>query len=142
MSNSRFKGGKDRNGKFKGRGQIEFENGDLITGVFDNNLRHGECRVETFRNGLRVIVGTYDKDKLSGKAKVIYDDDTWLEGYFKEGVLHGFVRKFDKKGRLNFIGIYKYVNGHHRGQTVWHIHLRLPESGMQHMNIELSKTLS
>ena len=59
----RFKGGKDRSGKFKGRGQIEFENGDLITGVFDNNLRHGDCRVETFRNGLRVIVGTYVKDK-------------------------------------------------------------------------------
>ena len=106
---SRFKGGKDRNGKFKGRGQIEFENGDLITGMFDNSIRHGECRVETFRHGLRVIIGTYIKDKLCGKAKVVYDDDTWLEGYFKEGVLHGFVRRFDGKGRLTFVGIYRYV---------------------------------
>lgn len=107
-----FKGGKDRNGKLKGRGQIEFENGDLITGVFDNSIRHGECRVETFRNGLRVIIGTYVKDKLSGKAKVIYDDDTWLEGYFKEGVLHGFVRRFDGKGRLTFVGIYRNGKPH------------------------------
>ena len=66
--NFRFKGGKDRSGKFKGRGQIEFENGDLITGVFDNNLRHGDCRVETFRNGLRVIVGTYVKDKAGATS--------------------------------------------------------------------------
>ena len=47
--------------------------------------------------------------QLCGKAKVIYDDDTWLEGYFKEGVLHGFVRRFDGKGRLTFVGIYRCV---------------------------------
>lgn len=29
-----FRGGKDANGKFKGKGSIEFENGDLISGTF------------------------------------------------------------------------------------------------------------
>ena len=75
--------------------------------MFDNNIRQGECRVETLRNGLSIILGTYVKDKLSGKAKVIYADHTWLEGYFKEGVLHGFVRQFDAKDRLTFIGNYR-----------------------------------
>ena len=102
-----FKGGKDRQGKFKGKGLIEFENGDVITGYFDDGLRHGECRVETFRNSLRVIIGNYSRDRLNGKAKVIYNDDTWLEGYFKDGVMHGFVRRFDGKGRLCFVGNYR-----------------------------------
>lgn len=31
----------------------------------------------------------------------------WLEGFFCRGILHGFVRKFDEKGRLTFIANYK-----------------------------------
>ncbi len=57
--------------------------------------------------GLRIIVGTYNLDKLHGKAKVIYNNDKWLEGYFKQGVLHGFCRHFDEKSRLTFVGCYK-----------------------------------
>jgi hypothetical protein len=33
-------------------------------------MRQGECRIETFRNKLRVIIGNYERDKLHGKAKV------------------------------------------------------------------------
>ncbi len=40
-------------------------------------------------------------------VQVVYNDDTWLEGYFKDGVLHGFCRHFDGKGRLTFVGNYK-----------------------------------
>jgi len=35
---------------------------------------------------------------------VTFEDGQWLEGYFVRGVLHGFVRRFDGKGRLKFIG--------------------------------------
>ena len=103
----KYRGGKDKFGKFKGKASLEFENNDLISGFFVDGMRHGECRIETFRNKLRVIIGSYEKDKLNGKAKVIYNDDTSIEGYFKQGVLHGFCRKFDEKGRLVFIGNYK-----------------------------------
>ena len=41
------------------------------------------------------------------------NDSGFTEGYTKHGIFHGFVRKFDEKGRLTFIGTYK--NGHVRG---------------------------
>ena len=50
---------------------------------FQEGLRHGEFRVETFNDGLRVIVGSYERDMLNGKAKITYNDDTSMEGYFK-----------------------------------------------------------
>ena len=56
-----FKGGKDDKGRFKGKGVIEFENGDIITAFFVEGRREGECRVETFRNKLRLIIGNYQK---------------------------------------------------------------------------------
>lgn len=101
-------------------------------GSFESGMRQGECRIETFKNKLRVIIGNYERDKLHGKAKIIYNDDHWIEGYFKEGVLHGFARffcgyaskvrvcwnlildhrYFDPKGRLTFVGIHKNGKPH------------------------------
>lgn len=86
--------------------------------------------METFKDGLRVIVGNYERDQLNGKAKITYNDDTVVEGYFKvicliicslekaysssddlhqiqDGVQHGFSRTFDRKGRLTFMGNYR-----------------------------------
>ena len=34
----------------------------------------------------------------------MYSDGESLDGYFKAGVLHGFARFFDAKGRLKFAG--------------------------------------
>ena len=39
--------------------------------------------------------------------KIIYDDFKWAEGYFKEGVMHGFMRHFDETGRLTWVGNYR-----------------------------------
>ena len=105
--NFKFRGGRDKDGKFKGKGVIEFENGDIISGTFKNGMRHGECRIETFKNNMRVLIGNYERDMLNGKAKITYNDDNWMEGYFKDGVLHGFARHFDEKGRLKFLGNYR-----------------------------------
>ncbi len=49
---------------------VEFENGDLMSGFFDDGRRKGEFRVETFKNNLRVIIGNYERDQLNGKARV------------------------------------------------------------------------
>ena len=40
------------------------------------------------------------------------NDDNWMEGYFKEGVLHGFARYFDVKGRLTFVAMHKNGRPH------------------------------
>jgi len=49
---------------------------------------------------------------------VKFQDDTWLEGFFKDGILHGFCRYFDSKGRLTFVGMHR--NGKPFG-TCWKI---------------------
>lgn len=47
-----------------------------------------------------------------------FHDNTWLEGYFKDGILHGFCRHFDLKDRLTFVGMHR--NGKPFG-TCWKI---------------------
>ena len=45
-------------------------------------------------------------------------DDSWLEGYFKDGILHGFCRYFDQKNRLTAVGMNR--NGRPFG-TCWKV---------------------
>eukprot|EP00096_Caligus_rogercresseyi_P013500 TRINITY_DN6132_c0_g1_i1.p1 TRINITY_DN6132_c0_g1~~TRINITY_DN6132_c0_g1_i1.p1 ORF type:complete len:539 (-),score=84.83 TRINITY_DN6132_c0_g1_i1:1625-3199(-) len=111
-SDFKFKGGKDENGRWRGKGVIEFPNGDTIAGTFQSGYRHGECKIETNRLNLRALVGVYENDRLNGKAKLVFQDGTWLEGYFVDGVLHGFVRYFDAKGRLTFVGNHRNGKPH------------------------------
>ena len=65
-------------------------------------------------NDIAILVpNSLKKFQLQGKARVGYANDSgFTEGYTKHGIFHGFVRKFDEKGRLIFIGTYK--NGHVR----------------------------
>ena len=53
---------------------------------------------------IKSISGSYEKGKLHGRAKIVFEDRHFLDGFFKAGVLHGFARYFDKKGRLIFVG--------------------------------------
>jgi len=71
---------------------------------------------------------------LTGKTKILHLNGDWTEAFlkvnfscfnsvqkiqflklFKEGVMHGFSRTFDTKGRLKLVGNYK--NGRRSG--VW-----------------------
>ena len=87
--------------------------------AFRRNLkRNGVCQV-TFVNGkVAEIIGNYSNGKLSGEGKVTFPDKSFLIGYFKLGVLHGFVRHFDSKGRLRFLGSHRH--GHSVG-VCWQI---------------------
>merc|ERR1711971_1242840 len=57
-----YKGYKDELGRPKGRAVVEMENGDSVSGLFHEGLRHGECRIETSRLNMSFIVGNYVKD--------------------------------------------------------------------------------
>ena len=56
---------------------------------------------------------------------VRFHDDTWLEGYFKDGVLHGFGRYYDAKNRLTFVGMHR--NGKPFG-TCWKVGVDPPSN--------------
>jgi len=109
----KYKGYNDENGKPRGKAVIEFENGDCISGSFQEGLRHGECRIEIAsenaakRKNLAYLIGNYVKDQLHGKCKAGFSNGDWYEGYFCRGIAHGFFRQFDEKGRLTKIGYKK-----------------------------------
>ena len=79
-------------------------------------MRNGEFDIMTSRKNLISLSGCYKNDKLEGKGKMRFKDNTWLEGFFKSGALHGFCRHFCAKDRLTFLGMYK--NGMATG-TCW-----------------------
>ena len=57
-------------------------------------------------------------DNMNGKVKIIFVDETWLEGFFTTGILHGFCRYFNATNKLTFVGMHE--NGKAVG-TCWKI---------------------
>ena len=96
----------------------ELEPGDIVGGFFKYGLRYGLCKIVSSRTNVEEVQGSTEGGKLEGKAKVKFWDKTMIIGYFKAGILHGFARHFDKKGRLTFLGNHK--NGKPDG-TCWKI---------------------
>merc|ERR1719323_2200388 len=60
----------------------------------------GEDHTTKHWGDVEEVIGSFDDKKLSGRAKIKLKDGKFLNGYFKSGVLHGFARYFDRKGRL------------------------------------------
>ena len=114
-----YKGGRDRQRKFHGKGSVEFDNdGSSMTGVWEHGIKQGLFKIETNRNGVCYLEADYKDNKMNGRLTIRFNDDTWLEGFAKDGVLHGFCRKFDVKNRLSWVGMYR--NGVPWG-TCWRI---------------------
>ena len=53
------------------------------------------------------LEGDYRNDELTGRARMQMKDETWQEGWYKESVLHGFCRKFDKNHQLSWVGMFR-----------------------------------
>ena len=64
------------------------------------------------------IRGEYVAGFLQGRARLVFQHGNSIDGYFVRGVLHGFARYFDPRGRLVFIG--QHRNGLCEG-TCWRI---------------------
>ena len=103
-----YKGGRDRQRKFHGKGTVEFEeDGSFMSGVWEHGIKQGLFKIETNRNDVCYIEADYKDNKMNGKVFLRFNDDTWLDGFAKDGVLHGFSRKFDAKNRLTWVGMYR-----------------------------------
>ena len=61
---------------------------------------------------------TFAREDNINASENINTDKRVVEGFLEAGILHGFVRYFDKKGRLSFVG--KHENGQPCG-TCWKI---------------------
>ena len=75
-----------------------------VKAAFKEGLRHGHCEVTFAEGDIKTIKGEYRAGRLSGRARVVFSAGNSLDGFFKSGLLHGFGRHFDEKGRLMFAG--------------------------------------
>jgi histone-lysine N-methyltransferase SETD7 len=64
------------------------------------------------------IRGEFKEGNLNGRGRILFKQGNSIDGFFVKGVLHGFARYFDERGRLTFIGNHK--NGQPDG-TCWKI---------------------
>ena len=104
-----YSGGKDKEGECDGVGVLEYEEGSYLTGCWHHGRREGHFRLETQHPRAEVyhLEGDYRGDELCGRARLQLRDETWQEGWFKDSVLHGFSRKFDKNKQLTWVGMFR-----------------------------------
>ena len=79
---------------------------DINVGVDSEDVSDDD---KTFSVGeVLEIDGDFKSGKLHGRGKITFSNYTYLKGFFKNGILHGFARYFDKKGRLTFLGNHRH----------------------------------
>ena len=107
-----YTGGKDKEGECHGSGHLEYDDGSYLAGAWDHGVREGHFRLDCGHPDSPVLhlEGDYRGDELTGRARVQLRDETWLEGCYKESVLHGFCRRFDKNHELVWVGMFRNGN--------------------------------
>ena len=108
-----MKAPKDENGKLLGEGIIAYENKDVWKGVFDDGIlnRTGVLQ-RTDKNGTK-ISGTWVNGLLCGEIKETLVNTGWIEGYYKDGVPHGYYREFGP--RYSMKNILRSAGRYYRG---------------------------
>ena len=96
---------------------LDFREGDKCRDTSRSRL-HSNDSDKTNLGNISKVEGHYENGFLSGRAKIDFDGGISIDGYFVKGILHGFARYFDERGRLIFIG--NHVNGQPTG-TCWKI---------------------
>lgn len=69
-------------GKKKGQGKLEFNDGDLYEGEFDDNLFNGVGKLYKAEDN-SLYEGQFVNDVAHGKGVLTNDDGTTYEGQFK-----------------------------------------------------------
>lgn len=120
--------GSMRNGKLQGQGRIEWDNGTVYEGAFDNGLYHGRGKLTTaegsyigdFAKGMydgrgrfeapggEVYEGDFEKGEFTGRGTYSRPDGVRYRGEFLKWRMHGEGRYVDSNG-----GIHegRFVNG-------------------------------
>jgi len=101
-----YKGGRDKDKNFHGKGSIEFDNGCNMTGEWKNGVREGKFKMDADDSSpVCFLEGFYVKGKVQGKVRVQLSSGVYVSGYAKDSALHGFCRYYDADKKLQHIGI-------------------------------------
>jgi len=110
---------KDNAGKFLGEGIMLYENKDTFQGVFNGGIMNRTGKLtRTEMNGTK-IEGTWVNGLLSGEIRETLPNTGWIEGYYKDGVPHGYYREFG--ARYHSVHILRSMGRYYRGVLRgWH----------------------
>lgn len=103
----RWDGGRDKNGRFHGKGVVSLMSGAEIVGTWIAGRREGRCSTVSPDHGIAMLVGNYRNNKLTGRGKMVKENGATVEGFFRDGCLHGLAREIDEGRNLVWIGRYK-----------------------------------
>mgnify|MGYP001161651556 FL=1 len=109
-----YRGTKDADGRFDVFGTVTYENGDIVSADFVHGVKEGQVVMISPRNqNVSRIVGRCVNDKLEGKGKIISAETAVTDCFFRNGCIHGPVRRFTMKKfrefrqQLDFLGTYQ-----------------------------------
>jgi len=112
----RHQGKTDPTGAPLGEGVLIYENKDSFQGVFFNGIlnRRGVLTLSERKDDrIEKIEGEWVMGLLQGEIRATLVNTGWVEGYYKDGVPHGFFREFGPKCFGN--SILRLAGRHYKG---------------------------
>ena len=67
----KYRGKRDSADRFHVFGTVTFDDGDVVTSEFRHGVRHGSAVIESQRNDISRLCGTYVDGKMQGRAKLV-----------------------------------------------------------------------
>jgi len=119
----RAQGPRDNTGKLMGEGILLWESKDTFQGVFDDGIMNRSGTVTRATMNSTKMTGQWVNGLLHGEIKETLVNTGWIEGYYKDGVPHGFFREFGP--RFNSVNIIRSMGRYYRGVLrgwVWQGH--------------------
>ena len=107
-----YDGSLDEDGKFHGDGIVGFDDGGDIMTTWTHGVKTGKFSSSCPNEGIKLLRGCYKNGKMFGKGNIVHDNYS-IEGYFRDGCLHGLAKIRDNKTCL--VGM--FLNGKPDG--VW-----------------------
>jgi len=104
---------KDSTGKFMGEGIMLYENKDTFQGVFNDGIMNRTGKLIRAEMTGTKIEGSWVNGLLHGEIKETLPNTGWIEGYYKDGIPHGYFREFGS--RYNSVHILRSMGRYYRG---------------------------
>jgi len=109
----RHAGNKEADGTIQGEGKLIYENKDVFNGEFKGSILDRVGILARAEENSSRLEGEWVNGLLNGEVKDHGFNQSWTEGYYRDGVPHGFFREFGPRSNLKHI--LRRFGRHYRG---------------------------